>query len=151
MVRRLLRTVAVFGLLGLVGPVFRMVIPPTLDPIGMFVHQLTWFVWPTQALGVMEVSVGRLNAFLAAAGANVLIFLTLGVLLALLGGTRAGIGIFGALVAFLLGYWAWFGAGYDVQFIHYGALLVALLLYAVPVVVMRRKGWLGLQRPRTAA
>ena len=141
MVRRLSRTVAVFGLLGLVGPVFRKAIPPTLDP----------FVWPTQALGVMEVSVGRLNAFLAAAGANVLIFLTLGILLAVLGGTPAGIWIFGAAVAILLSYWAWFGAGYDAQFIHYGALLVALTLYAIPVVVMRRKGWLGVQRSRVAA
>jgi hypothetical protein len=151
MLVRLRRIVPVFAMLGLVGPAFRMAVPTWQSVIGTFAHDLTWFLWPTQAIAVVEVNVGRLKAFLAAAGANVVLFLILGLVLAIVGGSRTGIWAFRVFVVGLLAYWAALGAGYDPAFVSYGALSVAVAAYMAPLWLFQTKGWLGDPRPREAA
>lgn len=136
---RLMSTVLLFGLMAFVGPFVRWVTwPPsafgrgTSTALSSFVSDLVFLLWPTQSLAVIEVNTGPAIAAVVAVGANVLLFVVVGVLAGVLVKTRLGLPTLYLAVGLLLALFALWGAGFSVAYFNVVALAVALLLYAVP-------------------
>lgn len=136
---RLTLTMLLFGLMAFVGPFVRWVTwPPsafergTSTALSGFVSDLVFLLWPTQSLAVIEVNTGPVIAAVVAVGANVLLFVVIGVLAGILVKTRLGLPMLYLTVGLLLALFALWGAGFSVAYLNVVALAVALLLYAVP-------------------
>jgi hypothetical protein len=121
------RCILAVAICGLLGPSVRLTVPPgsAAEP---FIYDLTWLLWPTQALAVAEVSVGRAVAFMIALGANVALFTVVGILVALVARKPALRRTVQAAVVFALGMWAAVGAGFDATFMNWPALIVASVI-----------------------
>jgi len=138
-----MRTVAgsilIFVASGLVGPLLRWATwPPSHAPQGSgfsfddFIYDLVLFLWPTQPLAVMEVTIGSFAAITLSVGANTLFFGIAGALAAVIArqpGKLLGLYLAACIMVFLLALWS---AGFSVAFLNVGALAVAFLVYAVP-------------------
>lgn len=128
-----------FSLAGLVGPSVRWLTWPSLtferntsSAVSAFVYDLVFLLWPTQSLAVMEVNTGPVIAGLAAIGANLLLFATVGMLTGSFARSRQGITLcYLAVVGLLLLLSLW-GAGFSIAYLNVNALVVALVLYAIP-------------------
>ena len=149
-----MRTVAgsilIFVASGLVGPLLRWATwPPSHAPQGSgfsfddFIYDLVLFLWPTQPLAVMEVTIGSFAAITLSVGANTLLFGIVGALAAVIARQRGkllGLYLAACIVVFLLALWS---AGFSVAFLDVDALAVAFLLYAAPflaILGLARKG-----------
>jgi hypothetical protein len=128
-----------FGLMALVGPVVRWLTwPPsaferrTSPQLNEFVSDLVFLLWPTQSLGVIEVNIGATFAAVAAVSANVLLFLLVGILAAAIVKMRYGLPALYLVVGLLLTLFGLWGAGFSSAYLNVAALLIALLLYAIP-------------------
>src|SRR5437879_11723028 len=100
-----MRTVAgsilIFMACGLAGPLLRWATwPPSPAPQGSgfsfddFIYDLVFFLWPTQPLAVMEVTIGSFAAITLSVGANDLLSGMVGGLAAVIArrpGTRVGL------------------------------------------------------------
>lgn len=142
---RMLKSLLVFAGAGLLGPLVRFAIwPPSrfnaLFPksISNFLYDFILLLWPTQPMAAAEVNIGRASAAALAIGANLLLFSILGIVVGALARTPGRLITAYVLVCILLFLWAFWGAGFS--FAHLGsfALIVALLLYAVPFLVVMR-------------
>ena len=149
-----MRTVAgsilIFMACGLAGPLLRWATwPPSPAPQGSgfsfddFIYDLVLFLWPTQPLAVMEVTIGSFAAITLSVGANALLFGIVGALAAVIArqpGKLLGLYLAACIVMFLLALWS---AGFSVAFLNVGALAVGFLMYAVPFLAVfwfARKG-----------
>jgi len=143
-------SILIFMACGLVGPLLRWATwPPTPAPRGSgfsfddFIYDLVLFLWPTQPLAAMEVTIGSFAAITLSIGANALLFGIVAALAAIIArqpGKLLGLYVATCIVVFLLALWS---AGFSVAFLNVGALAVAFLLYAVPflaVLGLARKG-----------
>lgn len=80
----------------------------------------------------MEVNTGPVIAGLAAIGANLLLFATVGMLTGSFAQSRRGVTLcYLAVVGLLLLLSLW-GAGFSIAYLNVTALVVALVLYAIP-------------------
>ena len=135
---------------GLAGPLLRWATwPSNPAPQGSgfsfdnLIYDLVLFLWPTQPLAVMEVTIGSFAATSLSVGANALLFGIVGALAAAIARQRGkllGLYLAACIVVFLLALWS---AGFSVAFVNVGALAVVFLLYAVPflaVLGLARKG-----------
>lgn len=133
------RTALVIGALGLVGPCVRLAIPPG-SSVESFIYDLTWLLWPTQAVAVAEVTLGRAAARALAVGANLLLFFAIGMIIGL---TNHKSLARHALQAILIGavlLWTAIGAGFDAAFVNWLALLVACGMGALAFWLAARVG-----------
>ena len=122
-----------------VGPLIRLATwPPSkfeqgsFLSIGDFVYDLVLLLWPTQPLAVIEVNTGSWVAIVVSVAANILLFGLLGVVAGFSAKQRLGLLALYVVVCALVLLLALWGAGFSFAYLNVVALLVALLLYAVP-------------------
>lgn len=143
--RYVLSTGVVFALWALAGPLLRLATWPPSSPKpggsesgGDFLYDLVLLLWPTQPLAVIEGSVGTVMGVVIAVLANVVLFAVVGVLIGTTAKYRSGLIAMYVCIAALLGFLAFFAAGFSTSHMSFGALIVAVLLYAIPFIVTRR-------------
>lgn len=136
--RRVLVATVTFGVSALMGPLVRFATwPPSklgneASASGSFVYDLVFLLWPAQLLAVAEASMGRLAAAALAVGTNVVLFAFVGVVVGLVAKKPAAfVALYGLLSVSLLFFGLW-GAGFSPAYLNWFALVVALLLYAIP-------------------
>jgi hypothetical protein len=130
------KIVAMFAVVGLLGPVFRLVV---FRPVESFtaihvVQSITLLIWPAQVLGVMETSLGTARAGALAISANVLLFAVVGVIVALVARRRPLLWLVQLTVLALVTMWAHLWRAFDAWW----ALAIALAIYSAPFAVVRR-------------
>lgn len=137
--RYILTTVAVFAAWALAGPLLRLATWPPDSPRSggsesdsNFLYDLVLLLWPTQPLAVMEASVGTVMGVAIAVLANVILFAVLGILIGATAKYRSWILAMYVGVAALLVLLAFFAAGFSASHVSFGALIAAILLYALP-------------------
>ena len=142
---RVLKSTAVFAGAGLLGPLVVYATWPvsrfnTLVPksVSNFRYDFVFLLWPTQPMAVVEVSIGRLAAAALAIGANLLLFAALGAAVGTLARTRTRLIAGYAVVCGLIFYFDLWGAGFSLAYLNVFALVVALILYAIPFWVVMR-------------
>jgi hypothetical protein len=96
-------------------------------------------------MAVVEVNVGSLAAAALAITANLIVFAILGAAVGMIGGTRTRVMVAYLAVCGLIFLFDLWGAGFSFAYLNVLALVVALLLYAVPFCVMTRGT--AMQRP----
>lgn len=143
--RCVLITGAVFALWALAGPLLRLATwPPSLpkpggsESGGDFLYDLLLLLWPTQPLAVIEASVGTVMGVVIAVLANVVLFAAIGMLIGTLAKHRSRLIAMYVVVAALLTLLASFAAGFSASQVSFGALIAAILLYAIPFIVTTR-------------
>ena len=134
--RALARSILIFGLCGLVGPLIRWATwPPARPTEGVgedFIYNLVLLLWPAQPLAAIEASTGRLVAAAVSVGANLLLFSALGVAVGLLVRRPAPVVVlYLATCAAVLAFALWI-VGFEFAYLSLIALMVAFLIYAVP-------------------
>ena len=129
----------VFGAFGLVGPLLRLLVPPMVLPeaLDLFVYKLVLLLWPPQVFGLMETSVGTFRAGVVAYGTNLIVFILIGVIAAVVGRWSALLWAWQAVVLALVVTWALFWERFDVQELPWFAVGTALALYSVPFWIVR--------------
>jgi hypothetical protein len=135
------KIVAMFAVVGLFGPVFRLVLfwPVDSFPAIYVVQSITLLVWPAQVFGVMETSLGTVQAGVLAISANLLLFTAIGAIAALVARRRSLLWVVQSVVLALVVMWAYTWRGFDAWW----ALLMALIIYSLPFAVVRRTGTAG--------
>jgi hypothetical protein len=137
---RFISSVLIFLVGGLAGPLLRWITwPPASGRAGeTFVYDLVFLLWPTQMLAVAEASMGKSSAILLAIGANLLLFGIAGALVIAASRLQSIAGIvaygFPGVGVVLLALW---GAGFDLRFMNFLALFVALGFYGLLVYLTR--------------
>ena len=128
---RISKSFLVFSAAGLVGPLVWNVMhhPSRMEN---FISDLVFLLWPTQPIGAVEVSVGGPVAAALTIGANLVVFALLGLVVGVLARNRGRLVSTYILLCVLLFLWALFGAGFSFAHLGVFALVVALLLYAIP-------------------
>lgn len=141
----ILRSTVVFAGAGLLGPLVRFATWPasrfdTLVPksVSNFLYDFVLLLWPTQPMAVVEVSIGRVAAVALAIVANLLLFAVLGAMVGTQARTRARLIAGYAVVCGLIFYIDLWGAGFSLAYLNVFALVVALILYAIPFWVVMR-------------
>jgi hypothetical protein len=141
----ILRSTVVFAGAGLLGPLFRLAAwPPSrfdvLVPksVSNFLYDFVLLLWPTQPMAAVEVNIGRLAAVALAVGANLLLFAALGAAVGTLARTRARLIVGYAVVSGLILCFDLWGAGFSLAYLNVLALVVALILYALPFWIVMR-------------
>jgi MFS family permease len=134
---RVSKSLLLFSVAGLFGPLVWNV---TRHPSRMenFTSDLVFLLWPTQPIGAVEVSVGGPVAAALTIGANLVLFALLGLAVGALARTRGRVVSAYILVCVLLFLWALFGAGFSFAHLGVFALVVALVLYAIPFWLVMR-------------
>lgn len=136
---RLSVSLLVFVIAALVGPLLRWLTwPPgkfgleTSPYIGDFVYDLVFLLWPTQSLAVVEASIGWFFATTIAVSANVALFGIVGVISGVLAKrSRRLLVLYAVTCTLLILFEAW-GASFGLGYINFLAVLVAVVLYAIP-------------------
>lgn len=133
-----------FGVSGLIGPLVRLATwPPSklandASTSASFVYDLVFLLWPAQLLAVAEASVGQAAAIALAVGTNVILFALVGVMVGLVAKRPAAIVALYALLGVSLLLFGLWGAGFSTAHLNWLAFLVALLVYAIPFLVVGR-------------
>ena len=145
--RTVVRSILIFMACGLAGPLLRWVTwPPTPTPQGSgfsfddFIYDLVLFLWPTQPLAVLEVTIGSFAAIGVSVGANVLFFGIAGALAGTISRQPVKLlALYLVACTVMLAFALW-TAGFTVAYLNVSALVVAVLLYAVPFLAVFRFG-----------
>ena len=140
-----LRVAVVFACAAIVGPLLALLdimLPRfALRPPGhddLFLYELSFLLWPTQVLAVMETSLGSTAAVALAVAANIASFEGLGLLVKVLARrTAASLAVLFGVSCMLVGCELW-SAGYDPKFINWSASTTALVFYSGLLVGARR-------------
>ena len=103
-----------------------------------FFSDLIFLLWPAGLVAVMEVTPGRIVAASYAIGANVLLFVAIGLLAAAAARHRTALFSLYLVMSVLVCFLALWGAGFSLAFLNGFALLAALLLYATPFLAVHR-------------
>ena len=142
---RTLKSILVFRAVGLLGPLIRFAAwpPSTVNSwasksVSNFLYDFIVLLWPTQPMAVVETSVGNVAAAALAISANILLFAILGAVVGTIGATRARLMSAYVVVCGLILLFDLWEAGFSWAYLNGLALLIALLLYAVPFWVMMR-------------
>jgi hypothetical protein len=142
---RTLKSTLVFSAAGLLGPLIRFAAwPPSRfnasapKSVGNFLYDFVLLLWPTQPMAVVEVNVGSVAAAALAIIANLIVFAILGAAVGIIGGTRTRVVVAYVAVCGLLFLFDLWGAGFSFAYLNVLALVVALVLYAVPFWVITR-------------
>lgn len=143
--RRTLASTVLFLCIGIVGPVLKLATwPPSAfearfseRTVG-FVNDLVILLWPPVLIGDGE---GGVKLLLALAGINLLFFVVLGAIVGVIGTTRGRLLTVYLVLCALIAWLEFWGAGFSRVYLNLGALLVAIILYAVPfAIIIRRMG-----------
>ncbi|MFY9905084.1 MAG: hypothetical protein WBD45_14025 [Terriglobales bacterium] len=136
---RTLKSLLVFTGTGLLGPLVRFAAwPPstfnTLAPksVSNFLYDFVLLLWPTQPMAAVEVNIGKAAAAAVAIGANLLLFAILGVAVGTFGKSRTRLISAYVVVCGLIFWFDLWGAGFSFSYLNAFALVLALLLYAIP-------------------
>jgi hypothetical protein len=143
--RTVVSSIVIFMACGLAGPLLRWATwPPSPTPQGSgfsfddFIYDLVLLLWPTQPLAVVEVTIGSLAAIGVSVGANIMFFGITGALAATLARQPVkllALYLVACIVVLAVALWS---AGFSVAFLNVSALVVAVLLYAVPFLAVFR-------------
>jgi hypothetical protein len=142
--RKIFVAVITFGGLALLGPLIRFAAwPPSMlereaPSLARFVYDTVFLLWPTQPLGAIEESAGRISAAVVGIGANILLFGLIGLLVGAVAKTPSALAAFFAIVCAALILLALWGAGFSFAFVNWLALVIALLAYSIPFWVLVR-------------
>ena len=145
MMRRILASTALFLCISVLGPVLRLTTWPQSAfesrfsgrTVG-FVNDLIVLLWPPGLIGVGE---GGAKTLLALAGINLLFFVVLGAIVGGIGTTRGRLLTVYLVLCALITWLEFWGAGFSRVYLNFGALLVAILFYAIPFAfIIRRVG-----------
>jgi hypothetical protein len=129
--------ILIFLACGLAGPILRWATwPPTSTSSGSssadFVYELVLLLWPTQPLAVLEAVIGSFAAITLSVGANMLVFGSVGLLASAISQHKSRLISLYVVICLGLALFAFWVAGYSAEFVHLGALVTALVLYALP-------------------
>ena len=145
MMRRILASTALFLCISVLGPVLRLTTWPQSAfesrfsgrTVG-FVNDLMILLWPPVLIGDGE---GGAKTLQALAGINLLFFVVLGAIVGGIGTTRGRLLTVYLVLCALIAWLELWGAGFSRAYLNPGALLVALILYAIPfAIIIRRLG-----------
>lgn len=130
----------VFLACGLAGPLLRWATwpPKPASPGGDFVYDLVLLLWPTQPLAVMEATIGPVAAIALSIGANVVLFGLAGIVAAAVANRVSRLIAFYILVCLGVLFFALWIAGFSAALVNWGAVVIALVLYALPFVAVSR-------------
>ena len=133
---------------GLVGPAMRFATWPLVGVswrgeggqpwryLSELVYHLTLLLWPAQPLAVYEASIGILMAGVLAVGANLILFVLLGMIVVAASFVRwMSIAVASLFFAAVI-WWELLGSSFDVEFLHFPALLIGLAYYGAFVFVV---------------
>lgn len=128
------RAAVTFTSAGIVGPLLAL-LDMTLSSSdrargGGFLSELTFLLWPAQVLGLMETSLGPARAGVIALVANVALFWGLGLIVHFIANDRLSWGIMLIIVTCTVAGWELWGAGWNLNFVHWSAMAVALVFYS---------------------
>jgi len=130
------RSVTIFALVGLIGPLLRWatwpLLPTSAGSFGNFLYDLVLLLWPTQPLAVVETSMSPLAAIAISVAANVLLFTIVGMLAGALARSviqLSSVYLAVCVIIVLVGVWS---VGLSFSYLNIIALVVALGFYAVP-------------------
>jgi len=137
--------VPVFAAAGLAGPLIRLVTwPPssfeevTSKATENFVYDLVLYLWPTQpVVGAYESTIGSGPAIILSVGENVVFFALLGLAVGAVAQWRAGLFLAFAGLCGIVAMIAMWGSGFSLAHVNWAPLLVSLVLYAIPVLLVR--------------
>lgn len=142
--RTVMRSAAIFLAAGLAGPLIRWIVPvvptgPDLSSlIGDFVYSVVLLLWPAQLLAVVEVNTGRLIAAVISVGANVALFAVVGAITGICSRRPIGIVSIYLVVSVMVVVLAVWASGIPLNFIEASAIVCALVLYAIPFLIVFR-------------
>lgn len=137
---RTLATIVLFACIGVIGPLLKLAIwPPSAfearsseRAVG-FIYDLVILLWPLVLMGDGE---GGLKLLLALAGINLLFFVVLGAIVGAIGKTRGRLLSVYVVFCALISWLEFWGAGFTPTYVNWSALLVAMVLYAIPFVII---------------
>jgi len=140
------QSLVIFALSGLAGPLLRWATwppsPTSKGPLGNLVYDLVLLLWPTQPLAVLEASMGSPAAIALSVTANVVLFGVIGILAGALARNVIGLSSVYVAVCVLVLVVVFWSVGVTLSYLNLIALVVALVLYAVPFILVS-------QLPRT--
>lgn len=93
-------------------------------------------LWPTVLIGDGE---GGAKTLVALAGINLFFFVVLGAIVGVIGTTRGRLLTVYLVLCALIAWLELWGAGFSRVYLNLGALLVAIILYAIPFAFIRRR------------
>ena len=138
MKRRILTAIIAFFLFSLVGPLVRLIFPPTVNTshLHLFVDDVVLYIWPTAVLGVGP-GISR-QATIELVEANVLFFVIFGFVIGLVAWRdRITVALYVLTCATIVLVEAW-GFKSSLGFFTWCSLAIVFLLYAVPFWAVRR-------------
>lgn len=152
MKRRILASVIAFFLFSLVGPLVRLIFPPSVNAghFHLFIDDVVLYVWPTAVLGVGSAGISR-QTTIDLVEANVLFFVIFGLVVGLFAWRdRIAVALYVLTCATIILVEAW-GFKSSLGFFTWCSLVIVFLLYAVPFWAVRRASRTGLtvSRPTT--
>jgi hypothetical protein len=144
MKRRILVSLIAFFLFSLLGPLARLVFPPTInaDHFSLVVDDVVLYIWPTAVLGVGP-GISR-QTTIELVVANVLFFVIVGFLIGLFAWRDwVAVGLYVLTCATIIFVEAW-GFKSGLGFYSWCSLAIVFLLYAIPFWAVRRVAKSGL-------
>ena len=140
--RRTLTSTVLFLCLGFLGPVLRLLTwPPSAlearfsERVVGFVNDLVILLWPSILMGDGE---GGVKVLVILAGINLLFFVILGSIIGLICNTRRRLLAAYFVLCVLITWLEFWSAGFSRAYLSWGALFVAVILYAIPFVTISR-------------
>jgi ABC-type maltose transport system permease subunit len=135
------RTVVIFSLAALVGPLLSLLssmlkldtmsAPPGSRGVADFLYDFVLLLWPPQVLGVIEAVVGTVVAALLTVGANILLFALAGRLRWACRSHAVAAVLLWVVISAAVSAIALWASGYDAVFVNVPALTLAYAFYAV--------------------